>query len=151
MREFRKQMANLNDEKSKAWKVKVDKMKAGYEKTMADKEALGQNRLEKRANKLEKMDAQRAYDDKVRQMRCEEIQLRLEDTRMKKDRVDRQEEYRRSKLQQQIDDGTERVETLLGLKNQIMIQRRGRAMAAESKGARAMSLQRRASLAGSGR
>jgi hypothetical protein len=137
---FRNKQAERNDQKSQAWKAKLAKMQAGYDEVLAEKDKNGRALLDTHKRKLATVEKNRADDRKAQMMRCEEQQLHLEDVRMKKDRIDRQDDYRRGRLNQQISDGVERVETLLGLKEQIQLQRMARAVAGE--GARAISLQR---------
>lgn len=140
LQQFRNKQAERNDEKSQQWKAKLERMKQGYEEVIAKKEESGQALLDTHKRKLATVEKNRADDRRVQMMRCEEQQLHLEDVRMKKDRINRQDDYRRGKLNQQIGEGVERVETLLGLKEQIQLQRKARAVAGE--GARAISLQR---------
>lgn len=140
LQQFRNKQAARSDEKSRQFKAKIDKMKQGHEALMAEKFENGQKLLEKHRTRLANVEANVANDRKMQMMRSEEQQLHLEDVRMKKARIDRQNDFRAGQLLNQVNDGIERVETLLGLKEQIQLQRQARAVAGE--GARAISLQR---------
>lgn len=143
LQEFFNSKEKANFEKSERWNKKLKGMAEKSAMLTMEKELKGQASLLRMAARFEKLNIQKSEDDKNRQVRCEERQLRLQDARQKKNRIDRQHDFRREKLQEQQQDSTERVEMLLGLKEQLLMQRKARMGRQEAcKAHRATSLQR---------
>jgi hypothetical protein len=141
--EYFKAREKANFEKSEKWNKKLKGMAEKKVMLGVEKDLKGQKFLLDMAVRMEKLNMQKGEDDRNRQVRCEERQLKLQDTRSKKNRIDRQHDFRREKLQEQQQEGTERVEMLLGLKEQLLMQRKARMGRQEAcKAHRATSLQR---------
>merc|ERR1719316_2582391 len=91
---------------------------------LIEKEMKGQSFLLGLASKLDRIAQMKEEEGIVHLMRCEENQLRLQDARLKKARIDRQGEYRREKLMEQLHSNHEQLEIVLGLKEHLLNQRR---------------------------
>jgi len=143
LQEYFKKREKSNMEKSEKWNKKLKGMSEKSNQLTMEKDLKGQLFLFNLAARFEKLNQTKLEDEKSRQVRCEERQLRLQDTRQKKNRIDRQWDFRREKLNDQLREGNERVETLLGLKDQLLSQRKARMGRQEAcKAHRATSLQR---------
>lgn len=143
LQEYRKAKAKANTEKSELWNKRMQGMLEKNAMIRMEKEMKGQSFMLGRALRFEKLQKQKDEDETVRVIRCEERQLRLQDARSKKDRIDRQHDFRSEKILEELNEGNERVETLLGLKEQLLNQRKARTGRQEAcKAHRAASLQR---------
>jgi len=140
---FQKEKVESGLEKTSVFRERVASMK---EKTMImheEKRLEGEQRLAEIEERIAGVENRRQDEQKSRQMRSEEQHLHLMDVREAKNRIDRVDGYRRSELKEQIDSNVERIETLLALKDQLLDQRKGRNIKAEStKGSRGLNLKR---------
>lgn len=143
MERFEMEKSQLSAEKSAIWKAKVDRMKELSEQMTMEREIEGEAKLAELENRIVEVTARREEDQRIRQMRSEEQHLHLMDVREQKDRIDRQEGFRREELKEQLDGNVERIETLLALKDQLLDQRKARTTKAEAaRGSRGVSLKR---------
>jgi len=140
---FQAEKALVASEKSAIWKDKVSRMHDKNIKMQEEKRLQGEEKLKELETKIDAVGANRDEQQKLRLVRSEEQHLHLMDVREKKDRIDRVESYRRAELQEQIGNNTERIETLLALKDQLLDQRKARTLKAEAtRGSRGLNLGR---------
>lgn len=130
-------------EKGSVFRDRVEKMKNGAKQRILDRQAEGELRLMAIQVKVESVAKRRNEEQGRRMLRSEEQHLHIMDVREAKERMERVESHRRGELKEQISTNVERIETLLALKDQLLVQRRGRNLKAEAtRGSKGLNLKR---------
>jgi len=129
---FMQEKAQRDAEKSAVWKKKVEDMAEKTKETIVKRRLDGETKLQEIEAKVQAVTMRRDEEQTKRQIRSEEQHLHIVDVRQQKDRIDRVDGYRRDELKDQIDSNTERIETLLALKDQLLSQRKARTVKAEA-------------------
>jgi hypothetical protein len=126
LKEFAKQKITASQEKSERWKEKCRIMKLRKEEEDLKKELKGQVQLENLNAKMEQVDINQAEAIRQLKIKHEEEALKLVDAKDKIERLRRKDEFRRELIRGHMDQQTERVDTLLKLRDQIVEQRKVR-------------------------
>mmetsp|Transcript_41346 Transcript_41346/g.128842 ORF Transcript_41346/g.128842 Transcript_41346/m.128842 type:complete len:540 (+) Transcript_41346:190-1809(+) len=143
MERFMAEKEALSNDKSALFREKVERMKEKTQQMAIERRIEGENKLQEIEMRIQQVHARREDEQKRRQMQSEEQHLHLLDVREQKSRIERVDSNRRGELREHMEHDHERIETLLALKDQLLVQRRGRNTKAEAaKGARGCNLKR---------
>mmetsp|Transcript_41347 Transcript_41347/g.128848 ORF Transcript_41347/g.128848 Transcript_41347/m.128848 type:complete len:540 (+) Transcript_41347:190-1809(+) len=140
---FYSEKAALITDRAAAVREKLDKTKERHEHMEIEKRQEAETRFHELEQKFAQLQSRREEDLRRKQMQSEEQHLHLLDVREQKSRIERVDSNRRGELREHMEHDHERIETLLALKDQLLVQRRGRNTKAEAaKGARGCNLKR---------
>jgi len=143
LQRFQEEKGQMSAEKSAHWKARVEGMKVKQKESVIKRREEGLVRLDQIEAKISAVTMRRDNEQLNRQIKSEEQHLHLMDVRSQKDRIDRCDNYKRDKLKDEIDGNVERIETLLALKDQLLVQRKARTSKAEAtRGSRGLNLRR---------
>jgi len=140
---WKEEKGQMSAEKSAHWKARVEGMKEKHKEAIIRRREEGEEALLRIGAKIDAVTMRRDQEQTNRQIRSEEQHLHIMDVRSQKNRIDRCDDFKKSKLKEEIDGNVERIETLLALKDQLLEQRKARSSkAAATQGSRGLNLVR---------
>jgi len=126
LREFKRRQDEENAKKSDVWNQKREQVELKNTELQMENEIRGQMVVQDYENRLKHLEAKKEEAVKTVVIRSEEQQLRLVDAQEKKARLERADEFRRVKVAKQLEEQSERIDSLMHLKENIVQQRRFR-------------------------
>lgn len=143
IRRFKDDLASVNHSKADQFNQKMDAMRTFVTDRLTQQKEQGEDKLLQLQARLQDVDERRDRNLRQRQLRGEEQHLHLMDVRDEKNRLDRVNGYRRAELRDEIAAKSERVDTLVALRDQLLNARKARTTKAEAKtSSRGVSLRR---------
>lgn len=140
LRELRQEQERQQNGKSEQWQAKMEIIEKRNEELDAERIAHGSALVAKYESKLEEMDKKREEELMQKMLKHEESQLKLEDALDKRLQLSRQDELRRQDVAKQLESQIQRVDTFIGLREQIVEQRKIRARAASCSKEKSLNL-----------
>merc|ERR1719198_1120302 len=126
LQDFLREKSEKHNEKSELWQQKLEEIERRNAERNSELEVQREKKLDDYQSRIELVEERREEDMRQKLLRAEEQSLKIVDAQEKRQQLQRMNEAKRSEVAQRLEQHSERIDTLFGLKEQILEKRRAR-------------------------